>query len=102
MAKVKTAEATPAYHPQATVTCACGHTFTVGSTVPQIHVEICSKCHPFYTGKQKLVDEGGRVNRYAKLAEQAAKVGSNRGGKKQRAEKRARIKASKTPKAERE
>ena len=55
----------PAYH-QATVTCNCGNTFVTGSTSEDIHVEICSKCHPFYTGKQKLVDTGGRVDRFKK------------------------------------
>ena len=55
----------PAYH-QATVTCNCGNTFVTGSTKEDIHVEICSKCHPFYTGKQKLVDTGGRVDRFKK------------------------------------
>ena len=49
---------------QAKVVCNCGNEFTVGSTKPEIHVEICSKCHPFYTGKQKLVDTGGRVDRF--------------------------------------
>ena len=48
------------------VTCACGETFEVGSTRDTIHVEICSKCHPFYTGKQKLVDTGGRVEKFRK------------------------------------
>ncbi len=51
---------------QATVTCNCGNTFVTGSTKPEIHVEICSKCHPFYTGRQKLVDTGGRVERFNK------------------------------------
>ena len=55
----------PEYH-QATVTCNCGNTFVTGSTNESIHVEICSKCHPFYTGKQKLVDTGGRVDRFKK------------------------------------
>ena len=49
---------------QATVTCACGNEFTTTSTRPEIRVEICSNCHPFYTGKQKLVDTGGRVERF--------------------------------------
>jgi len=56
-------------HPQygeATVTCACGETFTTGSVKKELHVEICSKCHPFFTGKQKLVDTGGRVERFQK------------------------------------
>jgi large subunit ribosomal protein L31 len=46
------------------VRCSCGDEFTTRSTVPEIHVEICSKCHPFYTGKRKLVDTGGRVERF--------------------------------------
>src|SRR4029077_13846382 len=53
-------------HPEyveATVTCTCGNTFKTRSTKGDLHVEICSNCHPFYTGKQKLVDTGGRVDR---------------------------------------
>ena len=49
-----------------TVTCACGNVIETRSTVPEIHVEICSNCHPFYTGKQKLVDTAGRVERFKK------------------------------------
>ena len=49
-----------------TVTCVCGNTFVTGSTKKELRVEICSKCHPFYTGKQKLVDAGGRVDRFKK------------------------------------
>jgi large subunit ribosomal protein L31 len=48
----------------ATVHCSCGNTFTTRSTVPDLHVELCSDCHPFYTGKQKLVDSGGRIDRF--------------------------------------
>ena len=51
---------------EAVVKCACGETFTTGSTKPNLHVEICSKCHPFFTGKQKLVDTGGRVEKFKK------------------------------------
>jgi large subunit ribosomal protein L31 len=54
-------------HPEyvvATVKCSCGNTFQTRSTKPDIHVELCSACHPFYTGKQKLVDTGGRVVRF--------------------------------------
>ncbi len=47
-----------------TVTCACGNTFQTRSTINTIHVEICSACHPFYTGKQKMVDSAGRVERF--------------------------------------
>ena len=56
-------------HPQygeCKVVCACGNTFTTGSVKKELHVDICSKCHPFFTGKQKLVDTGGRVDRFKK------------------------------------
>lgn len=49
---------------EAVVKCACGESFTTGSTKKNLHVEICSKCHPFFTGKQKLIDTGGRVDRF--------------------------------------
>jgi len=51
---------------EAVVRCACGETFTTGSVKKEIKVEICSKCHPFFTGKQKFVDTGGRVDRFKK------------------------------------
>ncbi|CAN5725818.1 50S ribosomal protein L31 [soil metagenome] len=54
-------------HPEyqeATVRCGCGNTFTTRSTSPDLHVELCSVCHPFYTGKQRLVDSGGRIDRF--------------------------------------
>ena len=53
----------------ATVRCICGETFEVGSTNKELRVEICSKCHPFYTGKQKMIDTGGRVDRFKKRFE---------------------------------
>jgi large subunit ribosomal protein L31 len=48
----------------ATVRCSCGNTFTTRSTRSDLHVELCSECHPFYTGKQKLVDSGGRIEKF--------------------------------------
>ncbi|GHV09112.1 50S ribosomal protein L31 [Clostridia bacterium] len=59
---------------QTTVRCACGEVFETGSTKKDIRIEICSKCHPFFTGKQKLVDTGGRVDRFKRKfgLEQAA------------------------------
>ena len=48
------------------VTCGCGHTFTTRSTVPEITVEICSACHPFYTGQQKFVDTAGRIEKFTR------------------------------------
>ncbi|MBI3963918.1 MAG: 50S ribosomal protein L31 [Candidatus Kerfeldbacteria bacterium] len=57
----------PTYHRDARVTCACGNSFVTGSTQKVIEVEICSNCHPFYTGKQKLVDTARRVDRYKRM-----------------------------------
>ena len=54
----------PNYYPNAVVTCACGNTFMTGSTKPQLRVEICSNCHPFYTGQQRIVDTAGQVERF--------------------------------------
>ena len=54
----------PKYYPHAKVKCACGHKFTVGSTKESFEVEICHACHPFYTGKEKLVDTAGRVEKF--------------------------------------
>ena len=55
------------------VTCSCGNTFTTRSVKPELHVELCNQCHPFYTGKQKLVDTGGRVERFQKKYASRAK-----------------------------
>jgi large subunit ribosomal protein L31 len=54
----------PKWYPEAKVTCACGNTFTVGATVPEINVEVCYNCHPFYTGQLKYVDTAGRVEAF--------------------------------------
>ena len=56
----------PKYYDNAKVTCLCGNTFTAGSTKPEIRVEVCGKCHPFYTGEQRIVDSLGRVERFKK------------------------------------
>jgi large subunit ribosomal protein L31 len=56
-----------------TVTCSCGNTFTTRSTKPDLHIELCNECHPFYTGRQKLVDTGGRVDRFKRRLEKAGK-----------------------------
>lgn len=58
----------PTYHSDAKVVCACGNTFTVGSTMEEIQVELCSNCHPFYTGKQKLIDTTRRVEKFQQRA----------------------------------
>jgi large subunit ribosomal protein L31 len=54
----------PTYYPEAKVTCACGNTFTMGSTMESLTVEVCSNCHPFYTGQDKLMDKVGRVQKF--------------------------------------
>ena len=60
----------PQYH-MAQVHCVCGNSFTVGSTVESIKVEVCSNCHPFYTGTQNIVDTAGQVERFQKRMERA-------------------------------
>ncbi len=62
----------PTYFPEAKVTCACGRSFTVGSTMEKIEVEICSNCHPFYTGNDKLMDTAGRVEKFKARRAQAS------------------------------
>ena len=61
----------PTFHSKATVTCSCGAVLITGSTQEKMSVEICSQCHPFYTGKKKMIDTTGRVDRFKKLAERA-------------------------------
>ncbi len=67
----------PTYYENAKITCACGQAFTAGSTEPEMRVEICSHCHPFFTGQQKLIDTAGRVEKFkarqSKTGEIAAK-----------------------------
>jgi len=58
----------PKYNLKAKATCACGAVFEVGSTLPEIKMEICSQCHPFYTGNEKIMDTAGRVERFKKRA----------------------------------
>jgi large subunit ribosomal protein L31 len=82
----------PKYEDKAKVICACGNSFTVGSTVPEIHIELCSACHPFYTGKQKLVDTAGRVDKFKqRAAKQTAAAKASKG----KTAKKAALKAKK-------
>lgn len=66
----------PQFNTQVTVTCACGNTFVTGSTAKEIYTEICSACHPFYTGKQKLIDTQGRVDKFKKRNATAVQIKS--------------------------
>lgn len=61
----------PTYYDDAKIICSCGNTFTTGATVPEIHVELCNKCHPFYTGQQKFVDTASRIDKFRKKIEVA-------------------------------
>ncbi len=54
----------PKYYSDAVVTCSCGNTFTTGSTRPSLKVELCSACHPFYTGEKRMVDTAGRIDKF--------------------------------------
>jgi large subunit ribosomal protein L31 len=59
----------PTYFPEATVTCACGNSWTTGSTQEHIHTDVCSECHPFFTGEQRIVDTEGQVDRFYRRLE---------------------------------
>lgn len=79
----------PTYHSPVRVSCACGNSFETGSTEQEIQVEVCSNCHPFYTGKQKLVDTTGRVDKFQqRLSETAAKRAAGKHGTKKTPRKR--------------
>ncbi len=64
----------PKWYDNCKVTCACGHVFELGAAVPETHVEICSACHPFYTGQEKLIDTEGRVEKFQKRMAAATKI----------------------------
>ena len=84
-------------HPQyatATVTCACGNTFTTRSTQDEIHTDICSACHPFYTGKQKLVDTAGRVERFRQKYGTARETAGKESSEKESAARESAARAS--------
>jgi large subunit ribosomal protein L31 len=79
----------PKWYEDAKVVCACGNTFTVGASIPEIRVEVCSNCHPFYTGQMKYVDTAGRVDAFkAKRAKAKKKVISKAEKRKIKKEKR--------------
>lgn len=78
----------PKWNHQAQVTCACGNTFVTGSSTDDIRIDICSACHPFYTGSMKFVDIQGRVDRFEKMRKTAeAKKAQGKGVKKAKASK---------------
>jgi large subunit ribosomal protein L31 len=67
-------EIQPKYFPDTRVTCTCGNTWTVGSTVPSIRTDVCSACHPFFTGEQRIVDAEGQVDRFYQRLERRAQI----------------------------
>ena len=96
-AKPMKKELHPKYFEDATITCACGTTYTIGSTLNKIDTELCAACHPFYTGKQKILDTARRVEKFeARLDKQT----ETKGGKKAKKEKRSAQKKAKREESE--
>lgn len=85
----------PQYYPSAKATCICGFSFETGSTAKEIKVELCSQCHPFYTGKQKLVDTAKRVEKFGDKLKAQEKESQARKGKKVKRAARAKVKDKK-------
>jgi len=81
------------YYSDAQVVCACGNNFTVGSTRPEIKVDICSACHPFFTGQMKYIDTGGRVKRFENRLKQAKRTA---GSKKKTRKNQSSVSSTKT------
>jgi len=84
----------PTYHKDTKVVCACGNTFNTGSIMQEIRTEICAECHPFYTGKQNLIDTAGRVERFKAMTKKTSEVKAKEKAKKEVKEKK---KQAKTP-----
>jgi len=72
----------PKYYEKAKVTCSCGNTFETGSTQSEIHVEVCSACHPFYTGTAKFIDTAGRVDKFQARMKKAEEMKAKKPKKK--------------------
>ena len=84
----------PKYYPDAKVVCACGSTFTVGSTKPEIRTDVCSACHPFFTGEQRIVDTAGQVDRFIRRLERKTEI-QDEAEKLSAVQKKARVKRPK-------
>ncbi len=79
----------PKYYPEAVVKCSCGNTWTTGSTIPEIRTDICSKCHPFYTGEQRIVDTAGQVERFMTRLKKYGSHEAEKANRKEQAKKKA-------------
>ena len=77
----------PQYFPHAIMKCACGNTWTGGATLPEITVEICNNCHPFYTGKSNLIDTRGRIDKFTKRSQKGEEILKTKTPKKPRVKK---------------
>lgn len=89
----------PKYYDDCKVTCACGNSFVTGSTVPEIKVDICSACHPFYTGQSKYIDTEGRIDKFERKRIAAAALQAKLQKKKSKKKKKKEIKGLKSLKA---
>ncbi len=90
----------PTWYPDAVVTCACGNTWTTGSTKKEIHTDVCNKCHPFFTGEQRIVDTAGQVERFMKRISAKEQISATQPApeaKKAKREKRRERKTGMTP-----
>ncbi|MDA1169032.1 MAG: 50S ribosomal protein L31 [bacterium] len=74
----------PTYQEKAIITCSCGNSFNTGSTIESLAIEVCSACHPFYTGKQKVIDIAGRVDKFKKRQEEAVALNEQLGKSKKK------------------
>ena len=85
----------PKYNEAVKAQCGCGAIFTVGSTSDKVEIEVCSQCHPFYTGKEKLIDATGRVDRFKKMVAKKQELvkGGKKAKKQARAEKKTKAKS---------
>jgi len=89
----------PEYYPDAKVICGCGNTFTVGSTKKVIRTDVCSLCHPFFTGEQRIVDTGGQVERFMKRIERTEEQKARAEARLKEKEKAKKKGAKRKPKA---
>lgn len=87
----------PVWYPDAVVTCACGNTFTTGSTKKEIHTDVCSNCHPFFTGEQRIVDTAGQVERFMKRVSAKEQIAATRPAPEEKRAKKDKRRGQKPP-----
>lgn len=87
----------PTWYPDAVVTCACGNTWTTGSTKKEIHTDVCSACHPFFTGEQRIVDTAGQVERFMKRISAKEQIAATQPAPEEKKAKKARRSQKATP-----